>query len=141
VVFPSLDPSVPGIVCLMTKLATSLGSLSDSLAAAGMVLAGPNLIQDQARDALRLWIWIVDPGFLHQPPEATHPLPYLNDQAVAASFALASPLPIPPRNLGDPHHFGPSFALSIPSTTLQEMAEPQGEARSWSTAASTFRAP
>jgi hypothetical protein len=123
---PGLDPSDPGLVNLMVEIQGALGSLSSSLADVGKVLAGPNLLRttnDVGLDVLRMGIWIVDNTFFLPPPQAPFPLPRLNDAGAAASFALTPFLVIPSLDVSNLNTIGPSFALSISTTTLQVLAD------------------
>jgi hypothetical protein len=118
---PSLNPNDPGIVRLVSEIQQALVPIAGSLAAVGKVLAGPNLFQtinDQGRDVLRVGLWVEDTSFPVLPADATHPLPRLLDLAAKQGFGLAPFLPLPSLT-GQ----GPSFAVSIPTTTLQDLAD------------------
>jgi hypothetical protein len=109
--------SLLSIVTLRDDLAASA---AEQLAALGKMVAGPNLItgmDPSGLNLLRLGIWVQDAGFpilLPQPP--TFPLPRLNDQGAQAGFALADRLPVPVT-------LGLSFAMSVPTTTLQSLVD------------------
>jgi hypothetical protein len=110
----------PQVLALIGRIQGQLGSLSDSLASAGKVLIGPNLIVqpiNSAESLVRVGFWIENPGFPVVPPSAAFPLPRLSDAAAAAAFTATPVLTIP-----NPGIF-PSFALSIPVTTLQHLVD------------------
>ena len=71
------------------KVQRQLGSPSDTLASAGKVLIGPNLIVqpiDPSESLVRIGFWIENPGFPVVPPSADFPLPRLTDAAAAMAF-------------------------------------------------------
>lgn len=118
---PSFDPTDPSVVNLVIEIQRALVPLSTSLAAVGKVIAGPNLLRttnDVGRDVLRIGIWIEDAGFPVLPADAVFPLPRLLDLAAAQGFALAPFLLLPSFNGS-----GPSFGLSLPTTTLQDLVD------------------
>jgi len=110
----------PEVLALIGGIQRQLGSLSDTLASAGKVLIGPNLIV-QALTAyeslVRVGFWIENPDFPVVAPSAAFPLPRLSDAAAAAAFAATTVLTTPA--LGTLA----SFALSIPVTTLQHLVD------------------
>ena len=108
------------VLALIGRIQGQLGSLSATLASAGKVLIGPNLIVqpiNSAESLVRVGFWIENPDFPVVPPSAAFPLPRLSDAAAAATFAATPVLTIP-----NPGIF-PSFALSIPVTTLQRLVD------------------
>ena len=110
----------PQVLALIGRIQGQLGSLSATLASAGKVLIGPNLIVqpiNSAESLVRVGFWIENPDFPVAPPSAAFPLPRLSDAAAAAAFAATPVLTIP-----NPGAF-PSFALSIPVTTLQHLVD------------------
>jgi hypothetical protein len=110
----------PQVLALIGKIQGQLGSVSATLASAGKVLIGPNLIVqpiNSVESLVRIGFWIENPGFPVVPPSAAFPLPRLSDAAAAAAFAATPVLTIP-----NPGSF-PSFALSIPVTTLQHLVD------------------
>jgi hypothetical protein len=121
--FTKVDPNDPQTLSLIGKIQGQLKSLSDTLASAGAVLIGPNLLVQTVGSGtpteylIRIGFWIEAPGFPVVGPTADFPLPRLSDTAAAAAFA-ATPVLSPP-----PAGFYPSFALSIPTTTLQHIID------------------
>ena len=118
---PGFDPSGQGIVKLAVEIQQALIPLSSSLNSVGKIIAGPNLLRttnDRGLDVLRVGIWIEDQGFPVVPPDATYPLPRLLDLAATEGFAPAPFLPMPSFN-GE----GPSFAVSVPTPTLQSLVD------------------
>jgi len=110
----------PQLLALIGKIQGQLGSLSATLASAGKVLIGPNLVVqpiNPVESLVRVGFWIEDPSFPVVPPSADFPLPRLSDAAAVASFAATPVLTIP-----NPGAF-PSFALSIPVKTLQYLVD------------------
>jgi len=110
----------PQLLGLIGRIQGQLGSLSATLASAGKVLIGPNLIVqpiNSAESRVRVGFWIESPGFPVVPPSAAFHLPRLSDAAAAAAFAATPVLTIP-----NPGIF-PSFALWIPVTTLQHLVD------------------
>jgi hypothetical protein len=110
----------PQVLTLIGKIQRQLRSLSDTLASAGKVLIGPNLVVqpiNPVESLVRVGLWIEDPSFPVVPPSAEFPLPRLSDAAAVASFAATPVLTIP-----SPGTF-PSFALSIPVKTLQYLVD------------------
>jgi hypothetical protein len=109
------------VLTFIGKVQRQLGSLSDTLASAGKVLIGPNLIVqpiNPSESLVRIGFWIENPGFPVVPPSADFPLPRLSDAAAAAAFAATPVLEVP-----NPGPLSPSFALSIPATTLQHLID------------------
>jgi hypothetical protein len=110
----------PQVLALIGRIQGQLGSLSATLASAGKVLIGPNLIVqpiNSVESLVRVGFWIENPDFPVVPPSAAFPLPRLSDAAAAATFAATPVLTIP-----NPGIF-PSFALSVPVTTLQHLVD------------------
>lgn len=110
----------PPVLALIGGIQGQLGSLSATLASAGLVLIGPNLIVQSItayESLVRVGFWIENPAFPVVPPSAAFPLPRLSDAAAAAAFAATPVLTTPP--LGTLA----SFALSIPVTTLQHLID------------------
>jgi hypothetical protein len=109
------------VLTVIGKVQRQLGSLSDTLASAGKVLIGPNLIAQPispSESRVCIGFWIENPGFPVVPPSAEFPLPRLTDAAAAAAFAATPVLEVP-----NPGLFSPSFELSIPVTTLQHLID------------------
>jgi hypothetical protein len=110
----------PQVLALIGRIQAQLGSLSATLASAGQLLIGPNLIVQpltSVESLVRVGFWIENPDFPVVPPSAAFPLPRLSDAAAAAAFAATPVLTIP-----NTTRF-PSFALSIPVTTLQHLVD------------------
>ena len=110
------------VVSLIGTIQKQLVSLSGALASAGKVLIGPNVIATPVPGTaethqVRVGLWIENAGFPVVPPTASLPLPTLSSDAAAASFAKVPFLPVP-----NPGVF-PSFALSVPVTTLQHLLD------------------
>jgi hypothetical protein len=117
-----LDPNDPKVVSWMSQIQQQVKSLSDSLASIGKMLVGPNLVfinNPATLQIMRLGFWIEDPSFsVVKPAPPDFPLPRLSDQAAAVGFSKVPVLTIP--QLGG---FSPSFAFSIPVTTLQHLLD------------------
>jgi len=117
-----LDPTDSKVISWMSQIQQKVQPLSDSLSSIGKMLVGPNLVFINDRTApqiMRLGFWIEDPSFLVvKPAPPDFPLPRLSDQAAAVGFAKVPVSPIPP-----PIDFSPSFAVSIPVTTLQHLLD------------------
>jgi hypothetical protein len=110
----------PQVLTLIREIQGHLGSLSEFLASTGKVLIGPNLIVQPitpAESLVRVGLWIEDPGFPVIPPSEGFSLPRLSAGAANACFAVAPVLEIP-----NPGAF-PSFAVSIPVSTLQHLVD------------------
>jgi hypothetical protein len=121
-----LDPNDPKTGPLLNNLASqmqhALLPLFSQLASAGMLLAGPNFklaTNPLGVKVLRVGLWIEPATFPVLPPVLpAFPLPRLLDQAASESFDLVPLLPVP-----DPSGFSPSFAMSVPITTLQRQVD------------------
>ena len=110
----------PQVLALIRTIQGQLGSLSEFLASTGKVLIGPNLIVQPltpAESLVRIGLWIEDPSFPVVPPSDGFSLPRLSDTAAKACFAVTPVLTIP-----NPGSF-PSFAVSIPTKTLQHLVD------------------
>lgn len=110
----------PQVRQLFGTVQRQLKPLSDALAQAGRVLIGPNLIVQPLSDVesrVRIGFWIEAAGFPVVPPSATFPLPRLSHAAALASLNAVPLLAIP--NAG----VFPSFAISVPVTTLQRLVD------------------
>jgi hypothetical protein len=105
---------------LVSRIQYALIPAADQLAAIGKVVAGPNLAlgdAPQGLSRLRMGIWVQDQGFPVMPPlPPTFPLPRLNPPGAEAGFALAEELPVPLT-------FGASYAVSLPTSTLQSLVD------------------
>lgn len=114
------DPGWPGVTRLVSQIQYALLPAADQLAEFGKIIAGPNLItgtDPSGLNLLRIGIWVQDAGFPVLPPQPpTYPLPRLNDPGAQAGFALADRLPVPLT-------LGLSFAMSVPTTTLQSLID------------------
>jgi hypothetical protein len=110
----------PGMTRLVSQIQYALAPAADQLAAFGKLIAGPNLItgtDPSGLNLLRVGIWVQDAGFPVLPPQPpTFPLPRLNDPGAQAGFALADRLPVPLT-------LGLTFAMSVPTTTLQSLID------------------
>ena len=110
----------PQFLALMGEIQGQLLPLSTGLASVGKILIGPNVISqpiNSAESRIRVGLWIENSDFPVVPPSTAFPLPRLSDAAAAAAFA-ATPL------LDVPHvELFPSFAVSIPVTTLQHLVD------------------
>jgi len=118
--FISITPDDPQVLALIGSIQAQLQSLAASLASVGKLLIGPNLIVQAVNSAtsrVRVAFWIENPDFPVVSPSAAFPLPRLSDAAAAAAFA-ATPLLTTPPTAGFP-----TFALFIPVTTLQHLAD------------------
>ena len=124
----AIDPSDPKTKAALdmwaSQMQQALQPLSAQLALAGKIVAGPNFIlatNSIGVPVLRIGLWIEDTDFpviAASPPD--FPLPRLLDQAAMLGFNLAPLLPVPDL---DPFGLGPSFAVSIPVTTLQRQVD------------------
>jgi hypothetical protein len=119
----AVDPGDSSFQRLLGRIQQGLVPISTSLAAAGKLIAGPNvaLAQDTSGlPVLRIGLWIEDIGFPVQAPSPPEfPLPRLSDTAATAGFALAPLLPTPHRRgLTDL-----PFAISISAAALQQLAD------------------
>ena len=105
---------------LVSQIQYALLPAADQLADFGKIIAGPNLVtglDPSGLFLLRLGIWVQDAGFPVLPPQPPiFPLPRLNDPGAQAGFALADRLPVPLT-------LGLSFAMSIPTATLQSLVD------------------
>ncbi len=110
----------PVMTRLVSQIQDALVPAADQLAAFGKMIAGPNVItgtDPSGLNLLRLGIWVQDAGFPVLPPQPpAFPLPRLNDPGAQAGFALADRLPVPLT-------LGLSFAMSVPTTTLQSLID------------------
>jgi hypothetical protein len=110
----------PGMTRLISQIQYALLPAAEQLAALGKIVAGPNLItgtDPSNLNLLRMGIWVQDAGFpVVQPQPPTFPLPRLNDPGAQSGFDLAARLPVPLT-------LGLSFAMSIPTTTLQSLID------------------
>ena len=110
----------PQVLTLIRDIQGQLGSLSDFLASTGKVLIGPNLVVqpvNPVESLVRIGFWIEDPSFPVVPPSGGFSLPRLSDAAAVACFAATPVMTIP-----NPGTF-PSFAVSIPVSTLQRLVD------------------
>ncbi len=105
---------------LVSQTQYALLPAADQLAGFGKIVAGPNLVTGKDSSGLfllRLGIWVQDAGFPVLPPQPpTFPLPRLNEPGAQAGFALADRLPVPLT-------LGLSFAMSVPTATLQSLVD------------------
>jgi hypothetical protein len=116
------DPDVKrGLQNLTLDIQDQLEPLSVQLASIGQVLAGPGLLVAVNPDGipvLRIGLWVVDSTFPLVPPKGDFVLPLVPDPGVTGGFALAPFTTLPPFNT-----LGPSFAVSIPVTSLQDLLD------------------
>jgi hypothetical protein len=117
-----LDPKDSKVISWMSQIQQRVQTLSDSLASIGKMLVGPNLVfinNPSSLQIMRLGFWIEDSSFsVVKPSPPDFPLPRLTDQAAAVGFAKV-PVSTIPQLAG----FSPSFAFSIPVTTLQHLLD------------------
>jgi hypothetical protein len=118
--FP-INPVDPQIAKFITNIQNQLLSLSGALSSIGKILIGPNIISTPVAGTVesqtRVGFWIEDKGFPVVPPSSTSPLPTLSAAAAADSFKKVPFLQVP-----NPVPF-PTFAISIPVTTLQHLLD------------------
>jgi Bacterial Ig domain len=121
--FPLDTPQLQPILNSWTsQIQQQLTTLSNTLVAAGKLLAGPNFFfttDSRGIKVMRVGFWIENSTFPVLPPSPPDfPLPRLSDQGAQAGFNLTPVLSVP-----DPSGLSPSFALSIPARTLQSLAD------------------
>ena len=114
------DAGEAALTRLVSQIQYALLPAADQLAGLGKIVAGPNLVTSKDPSGLfllRLGIWVQDAGFPVLPPQPPiFPLPRLNEPGAQAGFALADRLPVPLT-------FGLSFAMSVPTATLQSLVD------------------
>ena len=118
-----VDPADPVVVGLLSRFQRGLGSISSTLADAGLILAGPNIVMGQDEfgvPVVRVGLWAERSGIALLPPAPPQfPLPRLADATAEAGFAQ-----VPVQQL--PHRTGFTdfpFAVSIELSALQALVD------------------